>query len=396
MKDRQLRWSFLKREVIMNNPLGLYIHIPFCVKKCDYCDFLSFGGTAQETKDQYVHALCHELEAISKKFKGQLLSTIYIGGGTPSVLSDENFISLMTTVNHVFQIEAQAEVTMELNPGTVDAEAMKLYMSYGINRVSMGLQSDNDQQLKALGRIHTYQTYEDTYNMMRDMGMKNLNVDVMFGLSNQTMADWRHTLETLIKLNPEHVSAYSLIIEADTVYETKYDQGKLNLPDEDLERKMFWFTHEFMKEAGYDHYEISNYAKDGYASKHNSSYWDLTPYVGTGLGASSYYDGCRYKNTSSMAAYIEVDGVIEEIRELEQTYKEATALEEAFFLGLRKLRGVNVESLRDTYGNTLLLQYDEIIASLVTEGLLLFEDGNLRLTKRGVDLSNQVMSHFIL
>ena len=380
----------------MNNALGLYIHIPFCVKKCDYCDFLSFGGRAQASKDLYIKALCHELEAQGEVFKGQEVSTVYIGGGTPSVLSDDNFKALMTRVQACFQINAEAEITMEMNPGTVNAQSMELYMKHGINRVSMGLQSDNDDQLKALGRIHSFQTYEDTYMMMRQMGMKNINIDIMFGLSNQSMADWQHTLATVKRLNPEHISAYSLIIETGTVYEAQYEEGKLNLPDEDLEREMFWSTHAFMKAAGYEHYEISNYAKKGYGSKHNSSYWDLTPYIGVGLGASSYYGGCRYKNITDMDAYIEADGSLELIRELEQAYKVTSSLEEVFFLGLRRLQGVNLRVIREHYEEVYLAPYKEIIERLVKEDLLIIEGDYLRLSNRGIDISNQVMSQFIL
>lgn len=376
--------------------LGLYIHIPFCVKKCDYCDFLSFGGAPQRTKDRYIESLCNELRDYGTNFEGERLSTVYIGGGTPSVLSVVNFGKLMDAVRTSFVIEENAEVTIEMNPGTVTDEKMRLYVNAGINRVSMGLQSDDDRQLQALGRIHTFEMYRKTFELVRRHGIRNINVDVMFGLHEQTMEQWQHTLKSVVDLNPEHISAYSLIIEKDTPYEIREQQGTLNLPDEDTERCMFWFAHQYLSSAGYDHYEISNYAKPGKASRHNSSYWDLTPYIGAGLGASSYYGNRRYRNITSMDAYLTEKGRLNRVRLLEQVNTPETSLEEAFFLGLRCLEGVDLMKLRNVYGNDLMAAYDPVIEMLTGKGLLIEEGDFLRLTHRGVDLSNQVMSEFIL
>lgn len=378
------------------NPLGLYIHIPFCRQKCDYCDFLSFAETPQTTKDLYIEALCHELEALGASFTGRKLTTIYIGGGTPSVLSKDNFETLMTRVKASFQIEEGAEITMEMNPGTVTEEKLHDYKAMGINRVSMGLQSDDDAQLKELGRIHSYAMYEKTYALIRKSGIDNINVDVMFGLHNQTMAQWQQTLKTVIDLAPEHISAYSLTIEPDTVYETRYDQDGLNLPDDDTERAMFWYAHDTLEAAGYGHYEISNYAKEGKISKHNSSYWNLTDYIGAGLGASSFYGNVRYKNITGFNSYLEAKGALSLVRVLEQVNDEATNLEEAFFLGLRKLKGLSLKELKQTYGEAQVAPYEQVIDELVAEGLLIKEGPTLRLTRRGTDISNQVMSRFLL
>ncbi len=378
------------------NKIGLYIHIPFCVSKCDYCDFLSFGGTAQATKDFYVEALCAELTVLGEQFVDSRVRTVYIGGGTPSVLCEDNFHKLMDAIYSNYTIESDAEITMEMNPGTVTEDKIRSYVDRGINRVSMGLQSDNDEQLKDLGRIHTFGHYLETYKMIRNAGITNMNVDVMFGLNKQTMAQWQHTLETVIDLDPEHISAYSLIIEPDTVYEDRYDKDELVLPDEDEERAMFWYTHDRLKQAGYRHYEISNYAKEGLESKHNSSYWDLTPYIGAGLGASSFYNNQRYKNISIMDDYIKAKGNLDSVRELEQTNTEATNLEEIFFLGLRKLEGIDLSIIEKQYGAKLLDAYTETIDQLVDEALLIKEGSIIKLSRRGVDISNQVMSQFIL
>ena len=379
-----------------NESLGLYIHIPFCVKKCLYCDFLSFGGTAQTTKDLYIEALCKELNNLSASFSGRSLSTIYIGGGTPSTLSEDNFLKLMTSVGDGFSIEEDAEITMEMNPGTVTETKLELYRDCGVNRISMGLQSDDDTQLKKLGRIHTYENYRDTYELMRAKGFDNINVDVMFGLDNQSMDQWQRTLETVIELNPEHISAYSLIIESDTPYDDLYENNKLSLPNEDEERAMFWYTHQRLGEAGYGHYEISNYAKEGLESRHNSSYWNLTPYIGAGLGASSFYGNVRYKNITNMDDYIKGMGDLNVVREVEAVNDEAINLEEAFFLGLRQLKGINLQWLEESFTDERLKPYRPIIHELVNDGLLIMKGDYLCLTRRGVDISNTVMSRFIL
>lgn len=390
--------------------MGLYIHIPFCVKKCAYCDFLSFGGCKKNEITDYINALCKEIEGVKADLGVEKISTLYIGGGTPSILSVQNFNQLMACVKENFEIEEGGEFTIEVNPGTLTDDLIKAYLSYGVNRVSMGLQSSDDQMLKELGRIHSYSDFEITYKKLLDAGIDNLSIDVMFALSGQTMVDWLKTLDTVVKLKPKHISAYSLIIEEETEYEERYEAGLLDLPDEDLEREMFWVTHERLEEAGYHHYEISNYGKPGYEARHNSSYWKLVPYIGLGLGASSYYKEARYKNISDRNLYIEANGDLELIREKEQDNDQKTDLEEAFFLGLRQLDGVDVMDLMTTYGLELVGPYYSVIVELIEEGLLESQGEILipiesavkpfgkviKLTKRGVDISNQVMSRFLL
>ena len=375
---------------------GLYIHIPFCVKKCDYCDFLSFGHVAQETKDAYVDALCKELTSLGNELNQPDLSTVYIGGGTPSALSGDQIIRIISVVKDTFVLASDAEITMEMNPGTVADSNLKGYISAGINRVSMGLQSDDDEQLVKLGRVHTFEAYVQTYNRIREAGINNVNIDVMFGLHKQTMAEWQHTLETVIDLAPEHISAYSLIIEPGTVYDEAYDKGMLDLPNEELEREMYWYAHQRLEEAGYKHYEISNYSKPGMASIHNSKYWDLSSYIGAGLGASSYYGQVRYKNITGLKAYIEANGYLADIRTVEQINDHLIELEESFFLGLRLLDGIDLVCLKEAYGDEAVGRYADIIDELVESSMLIREGSIIRLSREGLNISNQIMSHFLL
>lgn len=260
------------------------------------------------------------------------LTTIYIGGGTPSILSVQMFDKLMASVRSSFDVGTVEELTIEVNPGTLTKSLAQSYVNNGVNRVSMGgLQSTDDKTLKELGRIHSYSQFVETYGILQEVGINNISIDLMFGLSGQTMDGWLKTLSEVIKLNPKHISAYSLIIEEGTLYEEKYDKGELSLPDEDLEREMFWFTHKVLEKAGYKHYEISNYAIEGFESKHNRSYWELVPYIGVGLGASSYYNSVRYKNIDNLSTYIEAKGDWSIIRNEEQTNTLETEVEELFF-----------------------------------------------------------------
>lgn len=392
------------------NKIGLYIHIPFCVSKCAYCDFLSFGGCGQSEMASYVDVLKKEIVALGEALGIHSLSTVYIGGGTPSILSAELFGSLMHTVWSVFELQEDGEFTIEVNPGTLNEQKLEAYVKYGVNRISMGLQSSDDKMLKDLGRIHSYSELEKTYKMLLGSGIDNISIDVMFGLSGQTLENMEKTLKTVIDLEPKHISAYSLIIEPDTVFEERYEHGELMLPDEDTEREMFWRTHDILEGAGYHHYEISNYAKLGYEAVHNSSYWELTPYIGVGLGASSYYDGTRYKNITDLDKYIESSGELGVIRQVEQVNDLQMDLEEIFFLGLRKLDGIDLMAVAERFGSTEVYRYYDVIDELIKDGLLEgegvfmlpYENGMrpiarvIRLTRRGVDISNQVMSRFLI
>lgn len=394
----------------MLNKTGLYIHIPFCIKKCDYCDFLSFGGMEKSVMENYVSALCEEISTVQKDTGITEISTIYIGGGTPSVLTPEMFHRLMTSVEASFVLSEGGEFTVEVNPGTASEVLIDMYHKHGVNRVSMGLQSDDDEILGDIGRIHTYNDFLQTYNLLIDKGINNISVDLMFGLPNQKAEQWQTAVEHVIELNPNHISAYSLIIEEGTPFEERYEAGEMMLVNEEEERAMFWMAHDMLQKAGYHHYEISNYAKPGYEAVHNSSYWDMTPYIGVGLGASSYYNNIRYKNVTELNTYVEARGALELIRTIEHINEQEDILEEIFFLGLRQLDGIDLQSISDIYGYEAVTVYYDVINELLTDGLLIGEGmflipnqdslmpiaKNIKLSKRGVDISNQVMARFLL
>lgn len=380
---------------MIDEKVALYIHIPFCISKCSYCDFLSFGGSQAMERQAYIEALIGEIESIAA-VNEQAISTIYIGGGTPSILTAEQFDQIMMAVHSHFDTSECVEFTVEMNPGTVTKEKLASYVKMGVNRVSMGLQSDDDEMLKTLGRIHSYEGFITTYVMIKEAGIENISIDLMFALPDQSMNDLQVTLDKVIALKPNHISAYSLIIEEDTKFEELYDQGLLNLPNEDVEREMFWMCHDQLKAAGYHHYEISNYALKGQEAIHNSSYWTLAPYYGLGLGASSYIDHKRYKNTVDLQYYIDQSRDVDKIRSLESENGLQQDLEESLFLGLRKLDGIDLDILYARYGSEAMNVYQEIFIRLIEDKLMVKKGSVLKLTNRGIDLSNQVFEQLIL
>jgi len=375
--------------------MGLYIHIPFCVKKCDYCDFLSFDHTEFFIRDAYVEALYTEIMAMKHQDIRKKLTSIYMGGGTPSILTAQQFSRIMEAVFDVFEWSEDGEFTIEVNPGMVDALKIKAYLDAGVNRVSMGLQSDEEDMLKTLGRIHDYEVFLESYQLMRAMGIENISLDLMFGLPGQTLEAFQTTVEKTLELGPDHLSIYSLIIEPGTAFESQYEKGLLDLPDEEVERRMYWWAHDTLESRGYEHYEISSYGKTGRIGRHNRSYWTLEPYLGVGLGAASYVNQNRYKNTDDLKSYIKNSHQLDQIRILEQAGNNINKLEEVFFLGLRQLKGINLMTLSKDFDEALLAPYQPIIEKLVEEEMLIESDGWIRLTRRGLDLSNYVLARFI-
>jgi oxygen-independent coproporphyrinogen-3 oxidase len=376
--------------------MGLYIHIPFCVKKCDYCDFLSFDHTDILLRDAYVEALVAEILGIKSQNITKKLSSIYMGGGTPSILTAEQFGRIMEAVFDVFEWTEDGEFTIEVNPGMVDVLKVKAYLEAGVNRISMGLQSDEEAMLKTLGRIHDYEVFLESYQMMRAMGIENISIDLMFGLPDQTLDAFKATVEKTIDLAPEHLSIYSLIIEPGTVFESRYNKGLFDLPDEDVERQMYWWAHDTLESKGYEHYEISSYGKPGKMGRHNRAYWTLESYLGVGLGAASYLNQNRYKNIDDLKTYIKKSHQLDQIRILEQTGNKINKLEEVFFLGLRQFKGVNLNELHLEFEESILAPYRRIIKKLVEEDMLQQKDGYVKLTRRGLDLSNDVLSRFLM
>ena len=371
-------------------PLELYVHIPFCIRKCQYCDFLS-GPSDQRTRDNYVDALCREIRSISQKESYEVVS-VFSGGGTPSVLSGEQLCRIMDEIRQAFDLSEDAEITMEANPGTVSLEQMKLCRKAGINRISLGLQSTVQQELDMLGRIHTYEEFLQSYHWVREAGFDNINVDLMFAIPGQTCESWKHNLETVAELSPEHISAYSLIIEEGTPFARK----KLILPTEDEEYQMYEDTAEILRKYGFHQYEISNYARDGFECRHNKGYWQRTEYLGAGLGAASLFQGRRFSNTSDMKVYLSDSTDPEKIREDVTTLSGSNEMEEFMFLGLRLTEGIKEETFRQCFGLELDEIYGTVLKKLEKEKLLRREKGNLRLTDYGTDISNYVLAQFLL
>lgn len=408
--------------------LELYIHIPFCVRKCKYCDFLS-APASKQVQNAYMEALLREIQekALGRHLpaqcgadctsKKQNVTSVFIGGGTPSVVDAEWTLRLVETIRGCYQVEPDAEISMEVNPGTVSGESLEKYKRAGINRLSIGCQTTDDRELARIGRIHTFAQFLDTYRWAREAGFENVNVDLMNALPGQTLADVERNLNAILALKPmpEHISVYSLIIEEGTEFGRLWEQGELTVPDEDLERDMYWYTADRLKEQGYEHYEISNFAKPGYRCRHNCGYWERREYLGFGLGAASLYGEVRFSNTEDLTVYLnewEQEPGAEAVgccsneprcrengteTECGNTPRLSTEdqMAETMFLGLRMADGVSKELFRQQYGISIESVYGQEIAESVAEGLLAERDGRLALTGRGLDISNYVMAKFL-
>lgn len=379
--------------MINKKNLELYLHIPFCVRKCDYCDFLS-GPADESVKEAYTAALIRELEGRRDEGDGYEVCSVFIGGGTPSVLAPEWTEQLVKTVRGCYSLSQDAEITMEVNPGTVDREKLKRYRRTGINRLSIGLQSALDEELRRIGRIHSYSQFEEAYYGAREAGFTNINVDVMSALPGQGLKDYALTLKTVLGLNPppEHISAYSLIVEEGTAFAELDRSGKLNLPDEDCERRMYELTGEMLYSAGYHRYEISNYALRGCECRHNCGYWNRVNYLGFGIGAASLMENRRFSNGSGMEAYLENPMAV---REAVQELTIQEQMEEFMFLGLRLTNGVNKRIFLQEFGRSLESVYTEVLERNRRDGLLEEDGDTIRLTARGIDVSNYVMAQFL-
>lgn len=392
---------------MISKDLSIYIHIPFCVRKCHYCDFLSFPAD-EAAREAYVRTLLAEIRLEAKRYPGYRIRTIFFGGGTPSLLTAGQIQDILSCLSSCFPEDSDQggfpgvsgennpEVSMEVNPGTVTEEKLAGYRAAGVNRLSIGLQSADDRELKKLGRIHTYDMFLETYHRAVRSGFTNINIDLMSALPGQTEESYRATLEKVLALTPAptHISAYSLIVEEGTPFGDWMDQGTLHLPSEEAERDMYELTGQMLEEAGYGRYEISNYAKAGYACRHNLVYWTQGDYLGLGLGAASLMDNVRMSNERDLQAYtgrIEVSGEKPE----RQVLTRQAQMEETMFLGLRKMEGVSKAHFRSLYGCNMEEVYGEVIDKHVKNGLL--RDGDfVALTPKGIDVSNYVMADFLL
>lgn len=373
--------------------LSIYIHIPFCVRKCLYCDFLSAPADERKIED-YVNLLLREIKEQSIFYGDHKVVSIFLGGGTPSLLPAEETGRILGRIRENYLVEADAEITIECNPGTVTAEKLKNYITYGINRLSIGLQSTEDGELARIGRIHSYGDFLKTYTMAREAGFRNINIDLMSGLPGQDLNSYRRTLERVAALSPEHISAYSLILEEGTPLYV--NQSCYIFPTEDEDREMYALTGKYLAEAGYRRYEISNYARDGFACRHNQVYWRRGDYAGFGLGASSMVENVRWKNPEGHAAYAayveDVAAGAEEVTPL--TVREQ--MEEFMFLGLRLTEGVDMGEFQRLFGKSMEEVYGKTILEFEAQGLLVRAGERLALTPRGIDVSNVIFAEFLI
>lgn len=370
--------------------LELYIHIPFCVKKCAYCDFLS-GPASLETRREYVQLLCEEIRTAKAYSQGYEVTTIFFGGGTPSILTGEQVTKIMKTVRETFLIRKNAEITLEMNPGTVTEEKLMAYKVAGINRLSIGLQSVHNEELQMLGRIHTFEEFMETYRMARMIGFENINVDLISAIPGQTVASWEETLKTVIALEPEHISAYSLIVEPGTLFYEKYGESGEGLPSEEEEREIYWRTKQIMEEAGHHRYEISNYAKRGRECEHNKGYWKRTPYLGFGIGAATLFEEKRYSNSEEMERW----KVTFEEKFSGEALSQKEQMEEFLFLGLRMMEGISKLEFAEHFHKNIEEIYGKQMEKLVQLDLLENCEERLRLTDKGIDVSNMVFVEFM-
>lgn len=391
--------------------LELYIHIPFCVKKCDYCDFLSFPAD-NRTQRRYVDALQKEIIYYGALYPDRKITTIFIGGGTPSWLDEEEIVRILHTVREAFAVEHDAEITIECNPGTATAHKLVRYREAGINRISIGLQSAHNEELALLGRIHTWEQFLKTYDLARKAGFSNINVDLMSALPGQTLETFSDTLKKVLALKPEHLSAYSLMIEEGTPFYERYREDEKHreageptelLPDEEQEYAVTKLTQRVLMEAGYHWYEVSNFAKPGYECRHNIGYWKRADYLGIGIGAASLIDNVRYANVRDLEEYCkECESLWEELN-IRKTLCSSTEpvtreeqMEEFMFLGLRMTEGVSRAEFEQHFGTTIEAVYGDVLRQLQKEGLLVKQEGRICLTERGMDVNNYVVEQFML
>ena len=385
-------------KVLEIKELGIYVHIPFCKQKCYYCDFVSYAN-GEKKVEEYIKALKKEIREESKNINKEdyIINTIYIGGGTPSFIEEKYISEIVYEIKENYNVEKEAEITIEVNPGTVNEEKLKEYKNIGINRLSIGLQSTKNELLKEIGRIHTYEEFLNCYTLARKVEFKNINVDLMLGLPNQTLENVEESLKEVIKLQPQHISFYSLIIEEDTPIEKMIGQEKINLPDEELERKMYWNAKKILEENNYIHYEISNFAKKGYESKHNLNCWDQKEYLGFGVAAHSYFENKRYCNTNCIEEYCKNinDENINKNRTICEIQTEEEKKKEYMLLGLRKIEGIDIQEFKNIFIENPIYKFHKELEKLVNEDLVEIDLNQIKLTNKGLDFANLVWEEFV-
>ena len=397
----------------MRKPLSIYVHIPFCKHKCMYCDFLSFADSTSTMQIQYINALMSEIRMYKPFADRYSIKTIYIGGGTPSVLDEAMIGKILDTIYHIFKVDRFPEITIEVNPGTIKYTDMIAYREYGINRISIGLQSADSELLGRLGRIHSYEEFLQGYESARRAGFENVSVDIMSGLPGQDVHTLVDTLTKVAENVPEHISVYSLQVEKGTPLYERQDILDM-IPDENVDRDMYMMTKKILKSYGYNRYEISNYSKPGYESRHNTVSWTGGQYIGLGLGASSYFKGQRFSNIRDINNYIDI---CEDIREeltkdvdRNRLYDNATSIlrtnvetiyidnriEEFMYLGLRMMAGVSRDEFKERFGRDMFEIYGPVINKYADQGYMKVDENRVRLTDAGIDVSNYILADFIL
>lgn len=378
--------------------LGIYIHIPFCMQKCLYCDFVSYINKSECVKE-YINCMIKEIQ--SYDFKKYNITTIYIGGGTPSFIESDYIKEIINVIQNKLEKNdtrwEDIEITIEANPGTITLEKLNDYKTAGINRISLGLQATQDRLLKQIGRIHNYKDFLEAYELLKRVGFNNINVDLMIGLPNQSIKDLKESLEKIIKLDPNHISVYSLIIEDGTPISKLLDEEKIKLPDEEIERQMYWYVKNKLELNGYNHYEISNFSKKGKESKHNLNCWKQKQYIGIGAAAHSYFKDIRYSNTNNIEEYIKniKENNIEKNKKIEEKQTIEDKKNEFMMLGFRMIEGVDIADFKAKFVDNPLYVYREKIKKLTDEGLIEVDLNNIKLTNKGLDLANVVFEEFI-
>ena len=383
-----------------NTDFGIYLHIPFCAAKCRYCDFLS-APAAEETQEDYVRVLLQEIAKKAPAYQNRTVTSVFFGGGTPSILKAGGIADLTERIRALFSVAADAEITIECNPGTLTREKLAIYKGCGINRLSMGVQSADNTALKILGRIHTYEEFLSSFELVRKAGFQNVNLDIISGIPTQKEKDYEKSLRKLLRLRPEHLSVYSLLIEEGTEFDRLFgedakrrEKGEKprSLPDEETERRMYHTTRRLLEENGYQQYEISNFARKGKESRHNLGYWRRDEYLGLGLGAASLVENRRFHNTRVLRDYLKYDFSPQD----EETIDRKGQMEETMFLGLREIRGVGKAEFYKRFGVSMRNVYGKVIDEMTSKGLLLETEESVRLTDQGLDLANYVMAAFLL
>lgn len=375
----------------MNKKFSLYIHIPFCVQKCHYCDFVSFAQK-EDRFESYFTALHKEIEIRSEAIS-KPIDTIYIGGGTPSCVPVHYISELLKCIRSYYVLKDDCEISMEMNPGTVEQASCDVYYSLGINRISVGVQSANDRLLHSLGRIHNFDDAKKTIEYLKKAGFENINIDIMFGLPDQSLDVWMTTLKEVGRLEPDHISVYSLILEENTPLYLKY-QSTDYLSDK-LDREMYHSAVKYLMDSGYEQYEISNFAKEGKICRHNYYCWKMEDYLGIGINAHSYIEGVRYKNDEDLDSYIDTITQGKSAVVLSRDLDEKEKMGDYIFLGLRTTEGINLTDFKENFNTDLMLIYHNQICELIEQNLLKLKTGSLSLTEKGMDYANYVMREFV-